>query len=186
MSEPSRSAGSPVARDPRRIRFQDLMRYRVHHILLVSSLYDSFILAEDGQVNEAILNQFVDLNLSQNPELTRVSTGTEALGLLAEGRRFDLVLTSLRVGDMHAAVPESIVEFVPVPVSLLNLSTAVGLVRARPFLDLAGIAAEAHRAPFVLDRPLIVHQVNDGRRAIREQIPSCWHRKALRCYERTR
>ena len=32
--------------------FQDLMHRRVRHILLVSSVYDSFILAQDGQLNE--------------------------------------------------------------------------------------------------------------------------------------
>jgi len=37
--------------------FHDLMRCRVENILLVSSLYDSFILAEDGQLNELILSE---------------------------------------------------------------------------------------------------------------------------------
>ena len=32
-------------------RFSDLARFRVHDILLVSSLYDSFILAEDGELH---------------------------------------------------------------------------------------------------------------------------------------
>ena len=40
--------------------FQDLVRYRVHNILLVSSLYDAFILTEDGHLNEALLRQFVE------------------------------------------------------------------------------------------------------------------------------
>lgn len=96
MIEPAASQGR------RRVRFQDLMRYRVHHILLVSSLYDSFILAEDGHVHEAILGQFLDINLSHNPDLTRVTTGKEALELLGEGRRFDLIVASLRVADMDA------------------------------------------------------------------------------------
>ncbi len=85
-----------------RIRFQDLMRHRVHRILLVSSLYDSFILAEDGQFREVILGQFFDLNLSQNPDLTRVSTGQQALDLIRESRGIDLIVTSLHVGDMDA------------------------------------------------------------------------------------
>ena len=32
----------------RYLRFQDLMKFRVRDILLVSSQYDSFILSEDG------------------------------------------------------------------------------------------------------------------------------------------
>ena len=87
----------------RPVRMQELMRHRVHHILLVSSLYDSFILAEDGQLNEAILNQFLALNMSSNPDLARVSSGAEALSLLREPHRFDLVITSTHVGDMDAA-----------------------------------------------------------------------------------
>jgi len=79
------------------------MRHRVHHILLVSSLYDSFILAEDGQLNEALLSQYQALNLHANPDLTRVPTGGEALELIGPGRRFDLVISTIQVGDMDAA-----------------------------------------------------------------------------------
>ncbi len=43
------------------------MRHRVQDILLVSSLYDSFILAEDGQLHELILSEFLDLNLRHTP-----------------------------------------------------------------------------------------------------------------------
>jgi CheY-like chemotaxis protein len=88
---------------PRLRRFQDLMRFRVRKILLVSSLYDSFILAEDGQLNEALLREYLELNLSQNPDLTRVSTGAEALEAAATRGRFDLIISTLRVGDMDAA-----------------------------------------------------------------------------------
>src|ERR671936_2768646 len=81
--------------------FVDLARFRVQEILLVSSLYDSFTLAEDGQLNELVLSEFLDLNVRQPPTLTRVSTGTEALARAHSGR-FNLVLTSLHVGDMDA------------------------------------------------------------------------------------
>ena len=83
--------------------YQDLMLHKVRHILLVSSLYDSFILTEDGLVNEALLRQFVDLNLSENPDVVRVSSGAEALAMAKEEGRFDMIITSLQVGDMNAA-----------------------------------------------------------------------------------
>jgi CheY-like chemotaxis protein len=89
-------------RNPRPVRFQHLMRFRVRHILLVSSLYDSFILTEDGQLNEALLRQYIDLNLSENPVVTRVSSGSEALALAGKQQRFDLIVTSMHVGDMDA------------------------------------------------------------------------------------
>ena len=85
--------------------FHDLMQYRVQDILLVSSLYDSFILAEDGQLNERILSESLELNLRHVPGVTRVSTGEEALALAREEPRFNLVITSLHVGDMDATEP---------------------------------------------------------------------------------
>ncbi len=81
--------------------FVDLAKFRVQSILLVSSLYDSFTLAEDGQLNELVLTEFLDLNLRHPPTLTRVSTGAEALARAAGGG-YDLILASLHVGDMDA------------------------------------------------------------------------------------
>src|SRR2546428_7941271 len=81
--------------------FVDLARFRVQEILLVSSLYDSFTLAEDGQLNELVLGEFLDLNLRHPPTLTRVSTGTEALAR-SPGGRYNLIISSLHVGDMDA------------------------------------------------------------------------------------
>lgn len=80
---------------------QDLMRNRVQNILFVSSLYESFIMAEDGQLNELILSKFLDMNLSQAPNLTRVSNGADALALSQE-QSFDVLITSLQLGDMNA------------------------------------------------------------------------------------
>ena len=85
----------------KQLGFQDLMRNRVHQVLLVSSLYDSFILSQDGQINELLLSDFMALNLYQAPEMTRVSRAGEALELLESGNReFNLILTTAHVGDM--------------------------------------------------------------------------------------
>ena len=102
MNDPTPTPDDRRDFSERPIRIQELMRHRVYHILLVSSLYDSFILAEDGQLNQTILSQFLALNLSTNPDLTRVSTGAEALALICEPRRIDLIITSMHVGDMDA------------------------------------------------------------------------------------
>lgn len=83
--------------------YRDLMREQVRSILFVSSLYESFIMAEDGRLNELILSKYLDLDLRQAPDLTRVSSGREALSLLRSSRRFDLLITSPRVADMNAA-----------------------------------------------------------------------------------
>lgn len=82
--------------------FQNLMQFRVREILLVSSLYDSFILEEEGQLYEMILSQYQTLNLSQAPNITRVSDGAEAVRMAKESRRFDLIVTTPNLGDMTA------------------------------------------------------------------------------------
>jgi CheY-like chemotaxis protein len=91
--------------DPERLfeGFENLMPFRVQDILLVSSLYDSFILREDGRLNELLIGELLELNLSQIPGMTHVATGAEALALAKAQPRFNLILTNLEVGDMDAA-----------------------------------------------------------------------------------
>src|SRR5437899_3213176 len=79
--------------------FQSLMPHRIRRILLVASPYDSFILEQDGQLSDLILTELLDPNLRNVPSMTSVSTGEEALRA-AKKNRFDLVLTTMQVGDM--------------------------------------------------------------------------------------
>ncbi len=82
--------------------FQKLMSHRVREVLLVSSLYDSFILEEDGRLYEMILSGYIDLNLSHAPGITRVSSGSDALRMAKESNQFDLIITTMNLGDMNA------------------------------------------------------------------------------------
>ena len=82
--------------------FQNLMRLRIRDVLLVSSLYDLYLFEEDGRLYELIRNEYQGFNLSHSPELTRVSSGREAIALAREERRFDLVITTLHIDDMPA------------------------------------------------------------------------------------
>jgi CheY-like chemotaxis protein len=83
--------------------FDNLMPFRVQDILLVSSLYDSFILREDGRLNELLISESQDLHLQQIPRITQVASCREALELAKAEPRFNLILTNLAVGDMNAA-----------------------------------------------------------------------------------
>ncbi len=83
--------------------FENLMPFKVHNILLVSSLYDSFILREDGRLNELLIDESLELNLQQIPGITHVSSCAEALDLVSINPQFNLVVTNLAVGDMSAA-----------------------------------------------------------------------------------
>jgi CheY-like chemotaxis protein len=93
---PQESAGES---DWRAARFPHLMPRRIQDVLLVSSPYDSFTLEEDGLLTDVIFSEYVDLGLTHSPNLTRVSTGEEALAAI-RSRPFDLVITLLRLGDM--------------------------------------------------------------------------------------
>ncbi len=83
--------------------FDNLMPFKVQNILLVSSLYDSFILREDGRLNELLIDESLELNLRQIPGITHVSSCAEALELARLQPRFNLIVTNLTVADMTAA-----------------------------------------------------------------------------------
>jgi CheY-like chemotaxis protein len=83
--------------------FENLMPFRVQNILLVSSLYDSFILREDGRLNELLIDESLEMNLRQIPNITHVSSCAEALELAKSNPQFNLIVTNLAVGDMNAA-----------------------------------------------------------------------------------
>ncbi|MGZ4788976.1 MAG: PEP/pyruvate-binding domain-containing protein [Terriglobales bacterium] len=83
--------------------FENLMPFHVQNILLVSSLYDSFILREDGRLNELLIDESLELNLRQIPGITQVASCAEALDLASSNPQFHLIVTNLAVGDMDAA-----------------------------------------------------------------------------------
>lgn len=76
--------------------FDGLMPYRIREVLLVSSLYDAFILQEDGQVAALLMEEGGDLS---GPRLTRASTAMEAMDLLEGRARFDLIIVTPQIGE---------------------------------------------------------------------------------------
>src|SRR5215468_10539801 len=83
--------------------FHQLMRHRIMDILLVASPYDSFVLEEAGQIGERVMGEFRNLDLHYGPGLTTVSTGSEALDVVRESSRFNLIISGLVLGDMNGA-----------------------------------------------------------------------------------
>ena len=98
-----RIAESIVDAEDRFEGFETLMPFKVQNILLVSSLYDSFILREDGRLNELLIDESLDLNLQQIPGITHVASCAEAAELARSQPQFNLIVTNLAVGDMDAA-----------------------------------------------------------------------------------
>ncbi len=74
------------------------MRHRIHKILLVCCSYDGYILEEDGHIESQINREYSDLNLSNPPSFTRVSSTAEALELLKTDDSFDFVITMYNIG----------------------------------------------------------------------------------------
>jgi len=99
--------------------FHELMRIRMRNVLLVSSIYDSFMIEEDGRLSDQIYEEFKNLNLRTLPRITRVSSTYEALSLLKEND-FDLVITMRRLGDIDAfSFGKKVKEIQDIPVILL-------------------------------------------------------------------
>ena len=105
------------------------MRYRVREILLVASLYDSYVLESDGALSEQIYGEFFKLNLTTAPRVTCAYTpdsamemfGTEGFDMviLMAGLDFDVPLTLAT--RMKSVWPE-----VPVLLLAMNNSSLAG------------------------------------------------------------
>lgn len=72
--------------------FQNLMQCRIFNVLLIASPYDAFMMEEDGRVEEQLYFEYVALNLSSPPRVTRVSSLDKALAALRE-KHYDLIIT---------------------------------------------------------------------------------------------
>ncbi len=75
----------------RETAFHNLMQMRIFNVLLIASPYDAFMMEEDGRVEEQLYFEYVSLNLSSPPRVTRVSHINEALELLSS-KHFDLII----------------------------------------------------------------------------------------------
>ena len=71
--------------------FQKLMQKRIFTVLLIATPYDSFMLEEDGRVEEQVYFEYVDLHLSSPPRFVKAATYEEAHRLLKE-MDFDLII----------------------------------------------------------------------------------------------
>jgi len=101
--------------------FQNLMQQRIREVMLVSSPYDLYLFEEDGRLYDLIRNEYQGLHLSHSPEITRVSSGEEALALATQDTHFDLIITTLHIEDLTAVrLARSIKDIRPeVPIVLL-------------------------------------------------------------------
>ena len=71
--------------------FQKLMQKRIFTVLLIATPYDSFMLEEDGRVEEQVYFEYVGLHLSSPPRFVKATDYEEAKRLLKE-MTFDLII----------------------------------------------------------------------------------------------
>jgi len=71
--------------------FANLMAKRIFNVLLIATKYDSFILEDDGRIDEQIFNEYMSLNLSYPPRFTQVVSEKEALQELEENH-YELII----------------------------------------------------------------------------------------------
>jgi CheY-like chemotaxis protein len=79
--------------------FHNLMRWRVRRILLISTFYDAYIFEHDAKLSEQIVGEYHQLNLTTVPRIVNVPNGEQAIRKLEE-EQFDLVITTMRVGEI--------------------------------------------------------------------------------------
>ena len=78
---------------------ESLINYRIRKILMICSNYDAFILEEDGQIENQIYKEYLDLNLSNPPKFVWVQTSAEAREVLNTVVGIDMVICMYNVGD---------------------------------------------------------------------------------------
>ncbi len=79
--------------------FANLMNKRIYNVLLVATKYDSFILEDDGRIDEQIFNEYMSLNLRYPPRFTQVVTEAEALVEL-ETNHYELIIQMPNMDDL--------------------------------------------------------------------------------------
>ena len=79
--------------------YESLISYRIRKILMICSNYDAFILEEDGQIEEQIYREYLELNLSNPPKFIWVKTAAEARELLNTIVGIDMVMCMYNVTD---------------------------------------------------------------------------------------
>ena len=101
--------------------FANLMNKRIYNVLLIATKYDSFMLEDDGRVDEQIFNEYTSLSLRYPPRFTQVTTEEEALNEL-KNRNFELIICMPNMDnrDIFAAASEIKGHYPNIPIVVLT------------------------------------------------------------------
>jgi len=87
------------AGDPFEPELQKMMRFKIRRVLIVASIYDYFLLEEDGRLVDLLGEAYKDYDLGYVPVLHRVNDAESAINELKQDN-FDLVISVMRLKDM--------------------------------------------------------------------------------------
>jgi hypothetical protein len=113
--------------------FHDLMPLRAREILLVAPAFDAFTLEQDGLLTEILFEGYYQLNMSNPPRVTNVSTVEDALERCTQ-RHFDMIIVMSRLGQGgHVELSKALRKLNPrIPIYLLlNDNVEVGAMDRR-------------------------------------------------------
>lgn len=79
-------------------RFSELMSYKVSEILVVTSIYESFIMERDGLLQDQLFSEYQSHRIHFVPSIRQATTSEEAFRILNQ-IKIDLVITGVKLPD---------------------------------------------------------------------------------------
>lgn len=83
----------------KRTNYTNLMEKRIRKVLMICTSYDAYTLEEDGQIEAQLYKEYIDLNISNPPSFTWVTTTSEAEKLIKDNTSFDLIISMFNTAD---------------------------------------------------------------------------------------
>lgn len=114
--------------------FHHLMQKEIKEILLISSIFDAYVLEQDSRLSEQIYGEYKQLNLMMAPRITTISFTDDIDSVLKE-KKFDAVIIMMRVGaQTPGMLCKKIREYdADLPVLLLlNKKSYIELIEQKP------------------------------------------------------
>ncbi len=117
--------------------YHDLMPFKVKEILLISNLYNAYIIENEGRFSEYVLGEYYQMNLTSMPRITGVTTEYEAVEQLRV-KHFDLIIMMVGVDkNTPICLSEKLKRLFPyIPIySLLNNNNDIVLYKNIKSID---------------------------------------------------
>ena len=114
--------------------FHHLMQKEIKEILLISSIYDAYVLEQDSRLSEQIYGEYKQLNLMIAPRITTISF-TDDIDSVLEEKKYDAVIIMMRVGvETPGMLSKKIRNYdVNMPILLLlNKKSYIELIEQKP------------------------------------------------------